>query len=71
MRCKKIIFLMLAIWVIGGCGKDTNKANIDKVMYEKGKEIVKLYAQVYDGKDKVTEAQNAAAKFIEKYDIDR
>ena len=66
MNNKKLIILFsLLIIFISGCSKDNNKANLDEEMFEEGKQVVKLYAQAYNGdEDAGSEASNLADSFF-------
>lgn len=71
MSYKKLFIFFFVLLLIGGCSKNTNKANIDEKIFSEGEQIVKLYAKAYNGDDDAGEkADDLAKSFLKKYDED-
>lgn len=70
MKFNRIIFLAFFILLVSGCsssGGDTNKANLNEEMFDEGKQVVKLYAQQYNGEDVGSELSDSVESFLSSY----
>ncbi|WP_243356871.1 hypothetical protein [Bacillus litorisediminis] len=73
MLLKKLTIILSFAFLVSACSSDastdTNKANINGEMFTEGKQIVKLFAEFYNGEDdKGDQAEELATSFLEKFE---
>ena len=65
-----VIFCILSL-TISGCSSDKNIEKLDEELFNDGKQIVKLYAKVYNGDDdSASEASDLVEDFLSSYKND-